>query len=336
MDLSNARGESFLKSSVNISTSAAKTDPKNISRMRRFLKQLDIQTMVWPGILLMILFSYLPMYGVLIAFKDYDIGVHKGIVGIFQAPWAGLKYFEQIFNTYNVGQVLLNTVGINILGTFIGFPIPIIFALLLNEMTHIRFKKFTQTVSYLPHFISWAIYGGIIISILSPDSGVLNYILLKAGLIQEPILFMGEPKYFWWMAILTNLMKELGWSAILYISAITSIDQTLYEAATVDGAGRFQKMWHITLSGISGTIVIMLIISISGFVRSRFDQIWVLQNSLNVSASETIDTYVYKIGIGNMRFSFSAALGLFRSVVAVILLSMANFISRRVADKGLY
>ena len=203
----------------------------------------------------------------------------------------------------------------------------------MNEITNDKFKRFTQTVSYLPHFLSWVIYGGLIIKILSVETGAVNNYLLKWGIIDEPIFFLGEPKYFWSIAVISALLKELGWSAILYLAAIAGVDQELYEAAIIDGAGRFKRMWHITLPSISGTIVILLIFAISGILSSGFDQIWMLQNPLNVDASEVIDTYVYKVGLQQMRFSYSTAVGLMRSVVAVILLLGANFVSNKITEK---
>ena len=206
----------------------------------------------------------------------------------------------------------------------------------MNEITNDKFKRFTQTVSYLPHFLSWVIYGGLIIKILSVETGAVNNYLLKWGIIDEPIFFLGEPKYFWSIAVISALLKELGWSAILYLAAIAGVDQELYEAAIIDGAGRFKRMWHITLPSISGTIVILLIFAISGILSSGFDQIWMLQNPLNVDASEVIDTYVYKVGLQQMRFSYSTAVGLMRSVVAVILLLGANFVSNKITEKGIF
>ncbi|OXM16980.1 ABC transporter permease [Paenibacillus herberti] len=298
---------------------------------KKFIGQLEIQSMVWPGIIFLLIFSYFPMYGILIAFKDYDI-----LQGITSSDWAGLEHFREFFNDPNFMQVLKNTLTINMLALAIAFPAPIIFALLLNEITNNKFRRLVQSISYLPHFVSWVIFGGLIINILSPSNGILNEILLTIGVLKEPLSFMSEPQYFKYILVLGETLKGLGWGAIIYIAAIAGVDAELYEAAKIDGAGRFQKMWHITLPSIMGTIVIMLIFAISSLLNSGFEQILVLQNVLNRETSETIDTYVYKLGFESMRYSYSTAVGLAKSIIAVILLLAANHISKRITNKGLF
>lgn len=300
----------------------------------RFRKQLDLQSMILPGVLFMVIFNFLPLYGLSIAFRNYRITM--GLEGFFNAPWVGFKYFKAFLNAPSFGRIVGNTLGISLLGLAIRFPITIVFALFLNEVHHQGFKRFVQTVSYLPHFISWVIFGGIIMNLLSTEGGVVNDVLLEIKAIKDPIFFMGDPKIFWMLAVVSGLLKEIGWSAILYLAAIAGIDQQLYEAAIIDGAGRFRRMWSITIPCISGTIVILLIFAISGILNSSFDQIWVLQNSLNLERSEVIVTYVYKVGLTQMRFSYATAVGLMQSILAVILLISANFVSRKVADKGLF
>ncbi|SDS03270.1 carbohydrate ABC transporter membrane protein 1, CUT1 family [Paenibacillaceae bacterium GAS479] len=298
---------------------------------KKFIGQLEIQSMVWPGIVFLLIFSYFPMYGILIAFKDYDI-----LQGITSSDWVGLEHFREFFNDPNFMQVLQNTLTINMLALAIAFPAPIIFALLLNEITNNKFRRLVQSISYLPHFVSWVIFGGLIINILSPSNGILNEILLTIGVIKEPLNFMSEPQYFKYILVLGETLKGLGWGAIIYIAAIAGVDAELYEAAKIDGAGRFQKMWHITLPSIMGTIVIMLIFAISSLLNSGFEQILVLQNVLNRESSETIDTYVYKLGFESMRYSYSTAVGLAKSIIAVILLLAANHVSKRITNKGLF
>lgn len=207
---------------------------------------------------------------------------------------------------------------------------------MLNELTSQHFKKLTQTVTYLPHFISWSIFGGLIINILSPSSGVVNYVLLQLGIISEPIHFLGEKDYFWLLAVLTNLVKELGWGAILYLAAIAGIDQEMYEAAYMDGATRFQRIWHITLPSITGTIVILLVFSISNILNSGFDQFFVLQNPLNIDNSEVIDTYVYKVGLREFRMEYATAVGLMKTVIALILLYLANLTAKKITKRGIF
>ena len=295
---------------------------------RPFSRQLDLQSMLLPGVLAMVIFNFVPLYGLTIAFKNYRAVM--GIDGFFTAPWAGVEHFRVFLSSEYLGRVVTNTLGISILGLLI------VFALFLNEIVHTRFKRVVQTVSYLPHFISWVIFGGIVMQLLSIENGAVNKVLLQLGLIEDPIFFMGKPEYFWFLAVLTALIKEIGWSAILYLAAISAIDPQLYEAAIVDGAGRYKRMRYITLPGISGTIVILLVFAISGMLHSSFDQIWVLQNVLNVSRSEVIATYIYKVGLVQSRFSYATAVGLLQSVFAVLLLLGANSVSQKLTDKGLF
>lgn len=314
-------------------TLAARKSP-GTSKNFRNKDQLSLQTMILPGIIFILVFTFIPLYGVLIAFKEYNIVT--GIRGIFTAEWVGLDNFREFVNDINFWNMLRNTLGINILGLLINFPLTILFALMLNELTSQHFKKLTQTVTYLPHFISWSIFGGLIINILSPSSGVVNYVLLQLGIISEPIHFLGEQDYFWLLAVLTNLVKELGWGAILYLAAIAGIDQEMYEAAYMDGATRFQRIWHITLPSITGTIVILLVFSISNILNSGFDQFFVLQNPLNIDNSEVIDTYVYKVGLREFRMEYATAVGLMKTVIALILLYLANLTAKKITKRGIF
>ncbi|WP_343045135.1 ABC transporter permease [Paenibacillus lemnae] len=301
------------------------------SRRIRLRAQFELQSMVVPGLIFLFVFAYIPMYGVLIAFKDYNM-----FLGITESPWAGLIHFKEFFTDPNFVSVVRNTLAINGLNLLIGFPAPIIFALLLNEITTSKFKRFVQTISYLPHFVSWVVFGGLIITILSPTNGILNFILVELGVLSEPVNFLGEADNFWLILVSGEVIKGLGWGAIIYIAAISGVDQDMYEAATIDGAGRVQKMWYVTLPSIMGTIVIMLIFAISAILNTGFEQILVLQNPLNLETSETIDTYVYKTGLQQMRYSYSTAVGVAKSIVAVLLLLLANYASKKITDKGLF
>lgn len=307
------------------------SEKRLLKKKPAFFRQLEIQSMVWPGLIFLIVFSYIPMYGVIIAFKDIDLASSSFISG----KWAGLKYFKEFLMDENFLRVLYNTLGINVLGLVISFPLTVVFALFLNELTNKSFKKIIQTVSYLPHFVSWVIYGGLILNILSINPGVLNDLLLEFKAIKEPVLFMGEPNLFWPIAIVTKTVKEMGWGAIIYLAAITGVDGEQIEAAVIDGAGRFKRMWYITLPAISGTVVIMFIFAVSGIMNANFDQIWMLQNTMNISRSEVIDTYVYKMGLGNLRYSYATAVGMFKSVIAVTLMLGANALSKKIVGKGL-
>lgn len=296
----------------------------------RLLSQKQLQLMALLGVAWMIIFNYIPMYGAQIAFKKYNI-----IKPISEAPWVGFKYFLDFFKDDSFWDIMKNTLGISFYKLIIGFPLPIIFALFLNELRSIRFKKFVQTVSYLPHFLSWVILGGIMVNWLS-DIGIINKILMALNVINEPIYFMAEPKYFWGIAVISDMWKELGWSAIIYLAAIAGIDPEMYEAATVDGAGRFRKMWNITLPSIKPTISILLILAVAGVLNSNFDQIFVLRNSLNQSTSDVIDVYVYKMGLQLGRHSYATAIGLFKSIIAVILLVTANKVNKKLNDSSIF
>lgn len=297
--------------------------------LRKLYTQRHIQIMALLGIAWMIIFNYIPMYGVVIAFKDYDI-----IRTISEAPWVGLKHFKEFLADENFGYVMRNTLGISLL-KLATFPLPIIFALFLNEVRSLRFKKSIQTISYLPHFLSWVVLGGILATWLS-DVGIFNKIFMALNLIDQPISFLAEPKYFWTIIITSDIWKELGWSAIIYLAAISSISPEMYEAAKIDGAGRFQQMWYVTLPAIKATISILFILAVSGVMNSNFDQILVLRNSLNDSASNVIDYYVYYTGLSQGRFSYSTAVGLFKSVIAITLLLIANQVSKKLNDTSLF
>ncbi|MBU5670406.1 ABC transporter permease [Paenibacillus brevis] len=297
--------------------------------LRKLYTQRHIQIMALLGIAWMIIFNYIPMYGVVIAFKDYDI-----IRTISEAPWVGLEHFKEFLSDENFGYVMRNTLGISLL-KLATFPLPIIFALFLNEVRSLRFKKSIQTISYLPHFLSWVVLGGILATWLS-DVGIFNKIFMALNLIDQPISFLAEPKYFWTIVITSDIWKELGWSAIIYLAAITSISPEMYEAARIDGAGRFQQMWYVTLPAIKATISILFILAVSGVMNSNFDQILVLRNALNDSASNVIDYYVYYTGLSQGRFSYSTAVGLFKSVIAITLLLIANQVSKKLNDTSLF
>lgn len=304
------------------------------NRSARLKQQISYQTvlqlMAIPGVLWMLIFNYIPMYGVIIAFKEFRI-IHT----ISTAPWVGLMHFREIFHDMEFFQAMKNTLGISMLKLLIGFPLPIVFALLLNEIGSSGFKRTVQTISYLPHFLSWVVLGGIMLTWFAED-GIANELLLKFGMLQSPLPFLGRPDGFWMLAVLSDTWKELGWGAIIYLAAIAGIPPELYEAATVDGASRFQKIWYITLPSIAGTITILLILAISGILNTNFDQMLVLNNPLNHSASNVIDLYVYRTGIRGLRFSYSTAVGLFKAVVALALLVSANGISKKVQNRSLF
>lgn len=303
-------------------------------KLKKFKKRLSsqkyLQIMALLGVVWMFIFNYIPMYGLVIAFKEYSI-----IKTISEAPWVGLMQFKEFLQDENFWIVLKNTLGISLIKLFIGFPLPIIFALMLNELTSMKLKKAVQTISYLPHFISWVVLGGILTTWLA-DIGVINDILLGLGLISERTNFLAEPDNFWAIVILSDIWKELGWSAIIYLAAIAGVSPELYESSTIDGANRFQKMWHVTLPSIRPTITILFILAVSGILNSNFDQILILRNSLNESASNVVDIYVYQLGIQNARYSYATAVGLMKAIIAFILLFSANKIAKKLNGTSLF
>lgn len=298
--------------------------------LRRLAAQRYLQAMALLGVAWMVVFNYIPMYGIVIAFKDFSI-----IRSVAEAPWVGLEHFKAFLEDEELPNVIRNTLGISVIKLVIGFPLPILFALFLNELRSLRFKKSIQTISYLPHFLSWVILGGILATWLA-DVGIVNKLLLSLGLISEPVSYLAEPSYFWTIVIASDIWKELGWSAIIYLAAIAGVSPELYEAATIDGAGRFQKMWYVTLPGIKGTVTILFILAVSGVLNSNFDQILVLRNPLNESASNVIDIYVYQTGLLNARYSYATAVGLIKSVIALMLLLAANTVTKKLNQSSLF
>lgn len=318
-------GDTMIRSKNQIQNKSIGSDRKT---------QMQLHGMLLPGTLMMIVFSIIPLFGLIIAFKDYKATM--GFVGIFTSKFNDFANFKQVFRSSQFWPMIRNTLGINLIGQIVSIFVTIFFALMLNEVKNNKFKSFVQTATYMPHFLSWVVFGGLCISILSPDGGLINNLLLRLNIIQEPILFLAGTKYFWGVAIVSALVKDLGWGAILYLAAIAGIDQSMYEAATIDGAGRFQKMRYITIPSIMPTIMIMVIFAVAGMLNNNFTQIYVFQNVLNMPVSQVIDTYVYQIGLQQFNFGIGAAVSLMKSVFAVILLIGANYTSKKLTDSGLF
>ncbi|MGB8455204.1 MAG: ABC transporter permease subunit [Anaerocolumna sp.] len=298
--------------------------------LKKWWNQRYLQFMVLPGIIWMLVFNYVPMGGIVIAFKKYKI-----TKPISEAPWVGLKYFKEFFQDTNFGDVMTNTLGISLLKLMIGFPLPILFALLINEIRGIKFKKVSQTISYLPHFLSWVVLGGILTTWLSKE-GIINDFLMTLNILKAPVSFLGKPNLFWPLALISDSWKELGWGAIIYLAAISGVDQQIYEAATVDGASKLKKIIYITLPSITGTIAIMLILQIAGLMNTNFDQIMNLKNQINISRSQVVDTYVYQVGMTLGKYSYATAVGLFKSIIALILLLIGNTSCKKLLGRSLY
>ncbi|WP_083927156.1 sugar ABC transporter permease [Paenibacillus terrigena] len=291
--------------------------------------------MVIPAIIMIIIFSYIPMWGVLTAFQDYSPAK-----GFFGSDWVGFKHFRMFFNAPEFWQIMRNTIVISLLKLFIAFPAPIFLALMLNEVKNAFFKRFVQTVSYLPHFISWVIVSGFVISLLSVDNGSVNILLQKLNIIDEPVHWLSIPEYFWSILISSGIWKDIGFGAIVYLAAITGVDPHMYEAASIDGAGRMRQLVSITIPSIAPVIIIFLILQVGQILNAGFEEILLLtnqgQNVVLRPVAETIDTYVYRVGIENYRFSYATAAGLFKGVISVGLLVIANWIARKLGNSSLW
>lgn len=284
--------------------------------------------MILPAIAYFVVFHYAPMYGVIIAFQDY-----KPIKGIWGSPWVGLKHFQTFVEGPFFWRLIRNTLSINIGMLLFGFPPPIIFALLLNEVRSTAFRKVVQTVTYMPHFVSSVVVCGLMVIFCRSD-GLLTSILSVFGMPQTNLLTVEQ--YFQPLYIGMNIWQELGWDSIIYFAALTGVDASLYEAARVDGAGRWRQMWHITLPGISPTIVILLILRIGNLLSLGWDRIILLYNDMVMETADVISTYVYRTGLVQVQYSYAAAVGLLNSLVNIVLLVSANAISRKISDSSLW
>ncbi|HBC99311.1 MAG TPA: protein lplB [Lachnoclostridium sp.] len=285
--------------------------------------------MLIPGVFYFLIFHYVPMYGVLIAFKDFSF--KKGILG---SDWIGLKNFRYMFQLDNFYTVFKNSISLSLLRIVFTFPIPILLALLMNDIKNARYQKFLQTLFYLPHFVSWVVIGSILVNFLSPVNGVINNIIRMLG--GEPIFFLAENKYFSPIVVITSIWKDAGWGTIIYLAAITGISGEMYEAAKIDGANKIKCLLYITLPCIKSTIVTMLILRLGSIMNNGFEQIFILQNARNLGVSEVFETYTYRLGLLNGRYSFATTVGLFTSVVGIIFLLASNMISKKLGEEGLW
>ena len=315
--------------------STASTPRKKPGFFKRAIEQWDLQLLVIPGILLLFVFSYIPIYGLVMAFQEYRMGDFPG-----QSEWVGFKQFIALFTDKNLPLVLRNTLAISGLKLTIGFVCPIVFAVFLNEMHRDGIKKVIQTISYLPHFISWTVCATLLFDFLKADGGAVNELLVGLHLINEPIDFFGRGDLFWGLALISDTWKELGWNSIIFISAMAGVDAEMYEAADIDGATRAQKMWHITIKAIKPTIVLLFIMNVGGILNQHFDQIMMLTKQLgNPMLKETanvIDTYIFQVGISQNRASFGTAAGLVKSLINFVLLIGANTIADKAGENALF
>lgn len=311
---------------------AGANPPVVVNRAKKksyLLKHWPTYSMIIPGLLFFIVFKYIPLGGSIIAFQDYN--VFDGIAG---SKFVGLKHFENLFTYPEFYRIFKNTLLISIYQLVFGFPAPIILALLLNEARKAVFKRTIQTILYLPHFLSWVIVGGLVINFLSPSTGLLNDLIKLFG--GESIFFMQEPGYFRTIVVSSGIWKEVGWGTIIYLAAMAGINPDLYEAAEVDGAGKMRQMWSITLPSLLPTIMVMLLLRIGNILDLGFEQIYILLNPLVTETGEVFDTYIYRIGLLGGQFSYTTAIGLFKSVIGFVMLVSANFISRKTTGNSIY
>ncbi len=285
-----------------------------------------------PGILYFLIFHYIPMAGIVIAFKD--ISPFGGVQGIIDGPWVGLKHFERFFNSFFFWNVMENTLAISGLKVLFGFPAPIIFALMLNEVMRTNFKRVVQTISYLPHFISWVVVTGLITALMATNGGMITEFL--NSITGEQWSFIANPQHFRGILVSSHVWKSIGWSSIIYLAAMSGIDPHLYEAAAIDGANRFQMARRITVPSISFVIVILFIFEIGNILDAGFEQILLLYSPAVYSVSDIIDTYVYREGLLDLKYSFAAAVGLFKAIISFFMIIGANTLARRLGQPGIW
>ncbi len=316
------------KSTNNLGNISAKSPGKYNDLGKRIWKARSIYLLIIPTLIYFFIFSYIPYYGLSIAFKDFKI-----FSGIHASPWVGFKHFREFFNSPDFVRLLRNTVLISVYRIIFGFPVPIIFALLLNEVRHSWYKRIIQTVTYFPHFLSWVVYGGIILTFIQP-TGVINAFLRALEL--QPIEILTSTKYFRPMLIISDILKGFGFGAIVYLAALSGIDPQLYEAAIIDGAKKRQQIWYITLPGIRPTIIVMFILALGGLMNAGFDQIFVLYNASVYEVADIIDTFVYRIGLQSAQYSLGTAVGLFKGITGFILIYTSNSIIRRTGEYSIW
>lgn len=298
---------------------------------RSLTKYWQLYLLLIPVLAYYIIFKYQPMLGAQIAFRNF-----KFSKGIWDSKWVGLEHFERFFSSSQSTTLITNTVVLSLLSLAFCFPFPIILALIVNELRSSKSKKLVQTITYAPHFISTIVVVGMMMSMCSPSTGIVNALLKRMNLAEEGLYLMGRAKYFRMMYIISAIWKDSGWNAIIFISALAAIDQSLYEAASVDGASRWKQLVHITLPGILPTIIIMLILESGKVMSVGFEKVYAMQTDLNLSVSEVISTYTYKIGLERFEYDYATAIGLFNSVINFMILVLVNGISKRVTETSLW
>lgn len=300
-------------------------------RGRSWLQDWQLYLMLLPPLAFYLIFCYKPMLGIVVAFEKFNM-----FKGMWASPWVGLENFRFTMRMPDFAVALKNTLWLNFLGLVAGFPVPIILAIMLNEMRSVGTKKVCQTLLYLPHFLSWIIIGGMVLQIFSPTTGIINAMLLRLGWIEESIPFLTSGPH--WQATYTfvGVWQSMGWGTILYLSAITGINMELFEAARIDGANKLQQIWHVTLPGIRSTIVVLLILNVGQMMNISFDRPQILGNPQVRKYCDVLSTFVYRTGITNSQFARATAIGLFQSLVGLVLISGANFISKKLGEDGIW
>lgn len=301
----------------------------SMKKFRRIIKNRYLYLMIAPVVIWYFLFCYMPMFGLIIAFKDYNV-----FTGVFESPYVGFYQFQRFFESIYFWRLIRNTFVISFLGLVLNFPAPIILALMFNELKDGKFKKVTQTISYLPHFISTVIIVGMYTTFLAPEHGLINNIIAYFG--GERVYFLAEPRYFRMLYIIMDIWRSVGWGSIIYLAALSGVETELYEACIIDGGGYWRQLWHITLPGITPTIVIMLILRIGQLMSVGYESIILMYSPATYSTGDVISTYVYRVGLVDADYSFSTAVGMFNSIISLILLVAANTISRKVGETSLW
>ncbi len=293
------------------------------------LRQLPLHIMVIPGVILTFIYHYIPMFGIIMAFQKF-----VPAKGFFKSRWVGLDNFEYMLNLPNIKSVIYNTIFISLLKIIFGLIVPVVIALLLNEIRKEQYKRTLQTIIYFPHFLSWVILGGILVDVLSPSNGIINQILGLFGM--DPIFFLGDSKWFPFTLVITNTWKNFGYDTIIYLAALTSIDMALYEAAYVDGAGRWRQTLHVTLPGILPIVTLMTVLALGNILNAGFDQVFNLYSPQVYSTGDILDTLVYRIGLVDAQYSVATAVGLFKSVISFILILLSNKLANRYAGYRIF
>lgn len=296
---------------------------------RKFVRNIPLHLMILPGLIIIIIFGYIPMAGLSIAFQNFS-----PIGGFRNITWNGLENFRYLFEIPGFRQVVLNTLFISTMKIIAGLTVPVTAALLLNEVRIRGFKRSIQTVIYMPHFFSWVVLSGIIVDVLSPSSGIVNMLLKGIGL--QPIQFLASNEWFPYVLVITDQWKEFGFGTIIYLAALTSIDQSLYEAAVIDGSGRWKQTWHITLPGIRPIVILMVTLSLGNVLNGGFDQVFNLYNPLVYQSGDILDTMIYRIGLQDAQYAVSTALGLIKSVVSLIFIGLGYYLAYRVAKYRIF